>query len=54
MKEDTKIAHFVNGAPSSVLEDESLQFFAERFHGFSGQKYDLLDTFATVIENMQS
>ena len=36
------------------LEDESLQFFAERFQGFSGKKYDLPDVCAIINEILQS
>ena len=36
------------------LKDKSLQFFAERFEGFSGKKYDLPDVCAIINEILQS
>ena len=36
------------------LKDESLQFFAGRFQGFSEKKYDYSDTCVTVNEILQN
>ena len=37
-----------------LLEEESLQFFAKRFKGFTGKKIDLHHTFSIGIEILKS